>query len=124
MWYFARLSLKAETLKSILRSWCLFVLGLSLLLTPQITLVHALSHTLANDVARDAPGEAHNEQHANNKACGQCLALAQLGTALATQFDWAASSGAALEWRTPVAQSLELRRSCAYRARAPPTALI
>lgn len=123
MWYFARLCLEAETLKSILRSWCWFILGLSLLLTPQITLVHALSHMLANDVVRDAPVDTHNEQRANNKVCDQCLTLAQLGAALPTQFDWAASSDAVPERQAPVAQSLELQRSFAYRARAPPIAL-
>jgi hypothetical protein len=110
-------------LKSFLQSWRLFVLVWSLLLTPQAAFVHGLSHTLPQPAsANGAAGD--DRQHAKDKVCDSCLALAQLGAALPAKFDWAALSDARPEFETSVPQALALRHAFAFRARAPPAALI
>ncbi len=112
-------------MKSVLRSWRLLILVWSVLLTPQVALVHALSHTLANSAARELPGRAGSErQHANDKVCDSCLALAQLGAALPAQFDWVLPADAAPDSAASDTPTAELRRTLAFRARAPPAALI
>jgi hypothetical protein len=92
----------------------LFILVWAVLLAPQVTLVHALSHA----ASQEAPGK---ERHAgSDKVCDSCLALAQLGAALPSRFEWAAHAHALPEVAEPAALRLSLRLSHAFRARAPP----
>ena len=61
----------------------------SVLLAPQLQLVHALSHGVAaQQDGKDRQGQA-------DKACDTCLSLVQLDAALPARFDWAAEQQAA-----------------------------
>jgi hypothetical protein len=105
-----------------LRSLRLFLLVWSVLLTPQIALVHALSHTLANNAAHEAAGS--DRQHASDKVCTSCLAFAQLGAALPTQFDFALPAHTVSAVPTSTERAVDVRALLAFRARAPPVLLI
>jgi len=105
------------SLKPVLRSLRLFLLVWSVLLTPQIALVHALSHTLAGNVAGTAADE---RQQASDK----CLALAQLGAALPAQFDFALPGDAVAALPSTAVQAADVQPLLAFRARAPPASLI
>ena len=113
------------SLKPVLRSLRLFLLVWSVLLTPQIALVHALSHTLANNAAGEADGAAAGErQHASDKVCDSCLALAQLGAALPTQFDFTLPGDAVSALPSTAVHAADVEPLLAFRARAPPASLI
>jgi len=113
------------SLKPVLRSLRLFLLVWSVLLTPQIALVHALSHTLASNTTSEADGAAANErQYPTDKVCDSCLALAQLGAALPTQFDFALSCDAASALPSTAVDAADVQPQLAFHARAPPASLI
>ena len=106
-------------MKSLLRSWRLFILVWAVVLAPQVTLVHALSHAAA------ATEAASKERHTgSDKVCDSCLALAQLGAALPSRFEWAAHVHALPDVAEPPALTPSLAVRHAFRARAPPSALI
>ncbi|HJW11314.1 MAG TPA: hypothetical protein VJ598_05995 [Albitalea sp.] len=105
-----------------LRSLRLFLLVWSVLLTPQMALVHALSHTLANGAAQQAAGD--DRQHASDKVCTSCLAFAQLDAALPTQFDFALPAHTVSALPASAEHAADIRALLAFRARAPPASLI
>jgi hypothetical protein len=109
------------SLKPVLRSLRLFLLVWSVLLTPQIALVHALSHTLADNAASAG---ANERQHASDKVCDSCLALAQLGAALPAQFDFALPGDAVSTPPSASVHAADVQPLLAFRARAPPASLI
>jgi hypothetical protein len=101
-------------LKALLRSWRLLILVWSVLLAPQVTLVHALSHLASHE----APGK---ERHTGgDKVCDNCLALAQLGAALPSRFEWTALPHALPERAAPIAIAPSLQPVRAFCARGPP----
>jgi len=111
MWYFA------DPMKTFLRSWRLFVLVWSVLLAPQVTLVHALSHANTHEAAG-------KERHASDKVCDSCLALAQLGAALPSHFEWTARVHALPDAPLPAIRQAARRHTEVVRSRGPPAALI
>lgn len=109
------------SLKPVLRSLRLFLLVWSVLLTPQIALVHALSHTLADNTASAG---ANERQQTSDKVCDSCLALAQLGAALPAQFDFALPGDAVAALPSTAVHTAEVQPLYAFHARAPPASLI
>jgi hypothetical protein len=106
-------------MKAILRSWRILLLAWAVLLSPEAALVHALSHSL--------PGSAH--QHDGDKrhvvaakACVTCLAFAQVGSALPSDFEWKARAHALPEPAVVAAPVTVARHASAFDARAPPPA--
>jgi hypothetical protein len=105
----------------LLRSWRILVLAWAVLLAPQLSMVHALSHSLPGGAAHS--GETDKRKSAPAKVCDSCLALAQLGAALPSSFQWLA-----FETSAPVHDVVALvgaitEPGSAYDARAPPAEL-
>ena len=105
----------------LLRSWRVLVLAWAVLLAPQLSMVHALSHSLPGGAPHS--GEGDKRKQAPGKVCDSCLALAQLGAALPSSFQWLALDAAppTHDALTPVAAPP--RPESAYDARAPPAEL-
>jgi hypothetical protein len=94
--------------------WRVWLLACAVALGPQATLVHALSHAAPTA----APGK---ERHAgSDKVCDSCLALAQLGAALPSRFEWSVLADPVPQRPLPAAIAPALRHAIAFRARAPP----
>jgi hypothetical protein len=108
-------------LSKLLRSWRVVLLAWAVLLAPQASMLHALSHSLPGSASHS--GESDARKHAPAKVCDSCLALAQLGAALPSTFEWAALATAQPSHAAPVAIVATRRTASAYRARAPPLAL-
>jgi hypothetical protein len=105
----------------LLRSWRILVLAWAVLLAPQVSMVHALSHSLPGGAPHS--GETDKRKSAPAKVCDSCLALAQLGAALPSSFQWLALDAAApLHEATPPVGAIA-RPGSAYDARAPPVEL-
>lgn len=104
-------------MKSLLRSWRVLWLALTIAVAPQITLVHALSHVST------ATQSGEERQQAPEKGCDTCVLLAHLGQALTTQYSWAApATGMAVPAAVAVTQ-IALRAPAHFQARAPPISL-
>ena len=87
-------------------------------MAPQVTLVHALSHIASHEAAG-------KERHSgSDKVCDSCLALAQLGGALPSRFDWVPHAHALPERAGPVAAAPALRTAAVFLARGPPLVLL
>ena len=101
-------------MKAILRSWRLLILVWAVVMAPQVALVHALSHVASHEAAA-------KERHAGaDKVCDSCLALAQLGAALPSRFEWVPHAHALPERAGPAALEPVLRTATAFHARGPP----
>lgn len=92
-----------------------------MLLAPQVSVLHALSHSLPGGAPHS--GESDKRKTAPAKVCDSCLALAQLGAALPSTFQWLA-----LDAPPPVHDVVSpvdaiARPGSAYDARAPPASL-
>jgi hypothetical protein len=105
----------------LLRSWRVLVLSFAVLLAPQMSIVHALSHSLPGGAPHS--GEGDKRGHAPAKVCDSCLALAQLGAALPSTFQWLALETSPPSHRGFVPVVAPARSESAYAARAPPVAL-
>jgi len=81
-------------------------------------MLHALSHSLPGGAPHS--GESDKRKTAPAKVCDSCLALAQLGAALPSTFQWIAVD--ALPPAHDVASPVDAiaRPGSAYDARAPP----
>ena len=101
-------------MKAFLRSWRWIILVWAVVLAPQVTLVHALSHAPIHQTGKE------RQSPSSDKVCDSCLALAQLGAALPSQFHWPAQTEARPEATTPAVGFATLRVAHAFRARAPP----
>ena len=84
-------------------------------------MVHALSHGLPGGTSHSSEGDKRKQAPA--KVCDSCLALAQLGAALPSSFDWLALDVAAPAHVRVAAIAAPLRAESAYDARAPPADL-
>jgi len=98
------------------------LLVVSLLLTPQMALLHALSHatikgTAAAAVACDEPCNAADA----SEHCPTCLGLAQLGAALPVQPLVHDAAGVAPLSHTPASVAAAQRKLAVLVARGPPT---
>jgi hypothetical protein len=105
----------------LLRSWRILVLAWAVLLAPQVSMVHALSHSLPGGAPHS--GETDKRKPAPAKVCDSCLALAQLGAALPSSFEWLAIDAAAPRHDVAAPIDTIARPGSAYDARAPPTEL-
>jgi hypothetical protein len=114
-------------LKAVLRSWGLFVLVGSLLLIPQMALLHALSHArgLAPPISYETQQDTQQERHLRgDRLCAGCLVFAQLGAALPARFQWAAAADVQPIHRATPVRQVALQPALSFRARAPPVPLI
>ena len=84
-------------------------------------MVHALSHSLPGGAPHS--GETDKRKPAPAKVCDSCLALAQLGAALPSSFDWVALDGPAPAHAAAPLVDAIVRLASAYDARAPPAEL-
>jgi hypothetical protein len=91
------------------------------LLAPQVSMVHALSHSLPGGAPHS--GEGDKRKHAPAKVCESCLALAQLGAALPSSFQWLALDAAPPSHAGIAPIAAPARPESAYDARAPPAEL-
>ena len=105
----------------LLRSWRVLILAWAVLLAPQVSMLHALSHSLPGGAQHS--GESDKRKQAPAKVCDSCLALAQLGAALPSSFDWLALDVAGPAHGRVAAIAAPLRAESAYDARAPPADL-
>ena len=105
-------------LKKVLRSWRVLILAWAVLLAPQVSMLHALSHSLPGGAPHSGEGDKRKQTPA--KVCESCLALAQLGAALPSSFEWLALEPAppSHDGPAPIAAAVAVER--AYQARAPP----
>lgn len=101
-----------------LRSLRVLVLAWAVLLAPQGSLVHALSHSLPGGAPHSSEGD--KRKHAPAKVCDSCLALAQLGAALPSSFEWLALDASAASHDHPVPIAASVPVESPYQARAPP----
>ncbi len=92
-----------------------------MLLAPQVSVLHALSHSLPGGAPHS--GEIEKRKPAPAKVCDSCLALAQLGAALPSSFQWHALEVPAPAHDAVVPVDAIARVAGAYDARAPPVAL-
>jgi hypothetical protein len=100
-------------------SWRILLLAWAVMLAPQISTLHALSHGLPGN-AGDGSSEIDKSGHAAKKVCDSCLALAQLGAALPSSFDWLALDTAPPPYAHAAAIAAPPRAESVYDARAPP----
>jgi hypothetical protein len=105
----------------LLRSWRILVLAWAVLLAPQVSMVHALSHSLPGGAPHS--GESDKRKTAPAKVCDSCLALAQLGAALPSTFQWLALDAPAPVHDVVSPADATVRLGSAYDARAPPALL-
>lgn len=113
--------LLSAVMSKVLRSWRVLVLAWAVLLAPQVSMVHALSHFLPGGAPHS--GEGDKRKQAPAKVCESCLALAQMGAALPSSFQWLALDAAppAHDGLAPIAAPA--RAESSYDARAPPAQL-
>ena len=112
---------RAVSWSKLLRSWRVLVVAWAVLLAPQVTIVHALSHSLPGGAPHS--GDSDKRKQAPAKVCDSCLALAQLGAALPSSFDWLALDAAPPAVAPVAAIAAPRPTPSAYDARAPPVAL-
>ena len=105
----------------LLRSWRILVLAWAVLLAPQVSVLHALSHSLPGGAPHS--GEVDKRKPAPAKVCDSCLALAQLGAALPSSFQWLALGASAPKHDAVAPVAAIAGAAGAYDARAPPAAL-
>jgi len=105
----------------LLRSWRILVLAWAVLLAPQLSVVHALSHSLPSSAPHS--GETDKGKSAPAKVCDSCLALAQLGAALPSTFQWLAFDASAPAHDVAALIGTIRQPGSAYDARAPPAEL-
>ncbi len=108
-------------MSTLLRSWRVLVLACAVLLAPQVSMLHALSHSLPGGAPHS--GEGDQRKHAPAKVCESCLALAQLGAALASSFQWIAVEASTPSHDEITSIAAAARPESAYDARAPPAEL-
>ena len=89
-----------------------------MLLAPQASIVHALSHSLPGGAPHS--GETDKRKQAPAKVCDSCLALAQLGAALPSSFDWPAPDVAVPTHGSVAAIHAPEHTEPPYQARGPP----
>ena len=97
------------------------MLAWAVLLAPQVSVLHALSHSLPGGAPHS--GEIEKRKPAPGKVCDSCLALAQLGAALPSSFQWLAVDVPAPMHDGVAPVDAIARVAGAYDARAPPVAL-
>jgi hypothetical protein len=86
-------------------------------MAPQLAYVHALSH-----IAPHAGTPSSEErQQAPDKVCETCAALAHLGAALPSHFEWHAQADAFGEPAAVPLHSVARQAFTAFQARAPPS---
>ena len=100
------------------RSWRILVLAWAVLLAPQLSMVHVLSHSLPGGAPHS--GESEQRKSAPAKVCDSCLALAQLGAALPSSFQWLALDAPAPLHEAASPVEAVARPATVYDARAPP----
>jgi len=103
------------------RSWRVLILAWAVLLAPQVSMHHALSHSLPGGAPHS--GESDKRKQAPAKVCDSCLALAQLGAALPSSFDWLALDAAPPAHTRFAAIAAPQRAESVYDARGPPADL-
>jgi len=108
-------------LSTLFRSWRVLVLAWAVLLAPQVSVVHVLLHNLPGGAPHS--GESDKRKPAPAKVCDSCLALAQLGAALPSSFDWLALDTAPPPYAHAAAIAAPPRAESVYDARAPPADL-
>ena len=100
------------------------VLALLLVLSQQMGMAHALAHALAHGMshASQEQGQRHDAKSlAADQGCAQCLAFAQIGSALDTPVHFfPAARDTASAIALPDAQPECLRTVCVFQSRAPP----
>jgi hypothetical protein len=101
-----------------LRSWRVLILAWAVLLAPQVSVLHALSHSLPGGAPHS--GESDKKKQAPAKVCESCLALAQLGAALPSSFEWLAPETSPPTHHSVAAIDVTVRVESPYQARAPP----
>ncbi len=84
-------------------------------------MVHALSHSLPGGAPHS--GEGEKRKHAPAKVCESCLALAQMGAALPSSFQWLAFDASPPAHNAAAPVDASTRADSAYDARAPPAEL-
>ena len=82
-------------------------------------MVHALSHSLPGGAPHS--GESDKRKQTPAKVCDSCLALAQLGAALPSSFDWLALDVEAPVHVRVASLAATQRAASVYDARAPPS---
>ena len=110
------------------RTFAPALLALLLVLSQQMGMAHALAHALAHVLTHAlAHGQSQSQDGhdvkslAPDQGCAQCLAFAQIGSALDTPphfFPAARDTAAAIA--LPGAQPKCLRTVCVFQSRAPP----
>ena len=98
-------------------------LSLVLLFAQQMALVHAMSH-YAGRSGQPTQGQSQvSKGLAADQACEQCLAFAQIGSALGTpNFAFYTPDAATAQDAPAVADGVFRPCPCAFRSRAPPVA--
>jgi len=84
-------------------------------------MVHALSHSLPGGAPHS--GETDKRKPAPAKVCDTCLALAQMGAALPSTFQWPAIDASAPVHEVAALVGAVTQPTSAYDARAPPAEL-
>jgi hypothetical protein len=108
------------SMKATSRSWRLLILAWAVLLAPQIGFVHALSHSLP---ASSQHQDGDDRHHVAAQVCHTCLAVAQLGAALPSRFEWVALEHAFPVLAGTTATSAASRYTGPFDARAPPVTM-
>lgn len=99
----------------------MLLLAWAVLLAPQLSFVHALSHLSPQ---QSGTRSADERQKAPEKVCDSCLALAQIGAALASHHEWQAPAAVLAEPPAVALRTVPLRVVAAFLARGPPLALV
>lgn len=102
------------------------MLSLLLVLSQQMGISHALSHWSGNANGRASAGTSERQARpakslALDQSCDQCLAFAQIGSALDTAFHTFPAAQAGAQAVLGGAETSFSRRTvCVFRSRAPP----
>jgi hypothetical protein len=96
-------------------------LAWTVLLAPQVRLVHALSHSLPGSGSERGEGDAR--KHAPSRVCDTCLALAQLGATMTSTFHHVLVEASAPSHDGPAPIPAMALPTRGYDARAPPATL-
>ncbi|MDC8756694.1 hypothetical protein [Janthinobacterium fluminis] len=106
------------------RSLAFALLSLLLVLSQQMGIAHGMSHWSESRGAE--PGEQQEQRRpgkslAPDQSCAQCLAFAQIGSALGTPcYSFPATHAAAPQTITRPTPAACLRTVCVFLSRAPP----
>lgn len=109
-------------MKPVLTSLRAFLLAWSLLLTTQVALVHGYAHQQQQQQAQSGASRnaTDTEKIASEQLCNFCLSLSQLGAALPSQNQLAATRHATPDFQSGPSVSLATVLAAAPQARGPP----